>query len=176
DVRQQLRTVLTATITALGIALVGAAAIAFLISSRVGQRVRAIADVAARYRRGDVTPPRLDYGDDELGAVARTLDDSVQQLGSRLADLARDRARMAAILAGMIEGVIVVDAQGRLELVNQAAAQMLKLDEPPIGRHYIEAIRHPGISDLVTAALAGSPSRSVELAPPRDPARTVIAR
>jgi two-component system phosphate regulon sensor histidine kinase PhoR len=176
NVRQQLRTVLTATLTALGIALLGAAAIAFVISSRLGHRVRAIADVAARYRRGDLTPPRLDYGDDELGAVARTLDDSVQQLGGRLADLARDRGRMAAILGGMIEGVIVVDSQGRLVLVNRAAEEMLKLDEPPIGRHYVESIRHPGITDLVTAALAGSTPRSVELAPPRDPARTVIAR
>ena len=176
DVRQQLRTVLTATLTALGIALLGAAAIAFVISSRVGQRVRAIADVAARYRRGDLTPPRLDYGDDELGAVARTLDESVQQLGGRLADLARDRGRMAAILGGMIEGVIVVDSQGRLVLVNRAAEEMLKLDEPPIGRHYVETIRHPGITDLVTAALAGDTPHSVELAPPRDPSRTVIAR
>jgi two-component system phosphate regulon sensor histidine kinase PhoR len=176
DIRQQLRTVLTATLTALGIALIGAAAIAFMISSRLGHRVRAVADVAARYRRGDLTPPRLNYGDDELGAVARTLDDSVQQLGSRLADLARDRERMAAILAGMIEGVIVVDSQGRLELVNRAAEEMLKLDEPTMGRHYVETIRHPGITDLVTAALGGSAPRSVELAPPRDPARTVIAR
>jgi two-component system phosphate regulon sensor histidine kinase PhoR len=176
DVRQQLRTVLTATLTALGIALLGAAAIAFVMSSRIGQRVRAIADVAARYRGGDLTPPRLDYGDDELGAVARTLDETVQQLGGRLADLARDRGRMAAILAGMIEGVIVVNAQGRLEMVNRAGEEMLKLEEPPIGRHYVETIRHPGITDLVTAALAGGTPRSVELAPPRDPSRTVIAR
>jgi two-component system phosphate regulon sensor histidine kinase PhoR len=142
----------------------------------MGNRIRAIATVASRYRRGDITPPRIDYGDDELGAVARTLDESVQQLGRRLADLARDRGRMAAILAGMIEGVIVVDNHGRLELVNRAAEEMLKLDEPPIGRHYVETIRHPGINDLVTAALGGGASHSVELAPPRDPTRTVIAR
>jgi two-component system phosphate regulon sensor histidine kinase PhoR len=76
----------------------------------------------------------------------------------------------------MIEGVIVVDSQGRLVLVNRAAEEMLKLEEPPIGRHYVETIRHPGIADLVTAALGGGSPRSVELAPPRDPSRTVIAR
>ena len=36
---------------------------------------------------------------------------------------------MEAILAGMVEGVIVVDPQARLQLVNDAARQMLKLDE-----------------------------------------------
>ena len=36
---------------------------------------------------------------------------------------------MAAILAGMVEGVIVVDPQGRLQLANDAARQMLRLDD-----------------------------------------------
>jgi two-component system phosphate regulon sensor histidine kinase PhoR len=176
DIRQQLRSVLTATLTTLAVALVGAAAIAFVLARRIGRRVRAIANVAGRYRAGDLTPPRLDYGDDELGVVARALDDSVQDLAGRLADLARDRGRMAAILAGMIEGVIVVDAQGRLELVNGAAEEMLKLGDAPLGRPYVEAIRHPAITDLLTAALSGTPKESVELAPPRDQSRTLIAR
>lgn len=176
DVRQQLRSVLTATLTTIAIALAGAAAIALVTAGRIGHRVRAIADVARRYRQGDLTPPRLDFGDDELGIVARALDDSVQELGARLAELARDRGRMAAILAGMVEGVIVVDPQGRLLLVNRAAEEMLKLDEPPIGRHYVEAIRHPAIADLAMTALGGKTPESVELAPPRDPSRTIIAR
>ncbi len=176
DIRQQLSTVLVATLTALGIALAGGIGIGVILARRIGQRVRAVAEVAARYQRGDLTPPRLDYGDDELGAVARTLDASVQELGRRLGELARDRGRMAAILAGMVEGVIVVDGQGRLELANDAARSMLKLDDLTLGRHYIEMIRHPAIADLVTQALAGKAPESVELAPPRDPSRTVMAR
>ena len=46
------------------------------------------------------TPTRMDFGDDELGVVARSLDESVQDVGRRLAEQARDRARMEAILAG----------------------------------------------------------------------------
>jgi two-component system phosphate regulon sensor histidine kinase PhoR len=176
DIRQQLRAVLAATLTALGLALVGGAAVAFIISRRIGRRVRAIADVARRYRSGDLTPPRLDYGDDELGTVARVLDDSVHELGGRLADLARDRGRMASILAGMIEGVIVVDPQGRVQLVNDAAQEMLRLDELAIGRHYVETIRHPAIASLVDAALSGREPASVQLSPPRDALRTLIAR
>ena len=176
DIRHQLQTIVTATVAALGLAALGAGATAFLIARRMGRRVRAIAGVAERYQNGDLTPPRLDFGDDELGTVARSLDESIHQLGGRLAELARDRGRMAAILGGMIEGVIVVDPQGRLQLVNHAAEEMLKLAEPPIGRHYVETIRLPGMIDLVTDALRGDAPRSIEIAPPRDPSRTVIAR
>ena len=61
--------------------------------------------------------------------MARALDDSVQEVGRQLGEQARDRARMEAILAGMVEGVIVVDHQARLQLVNDAARQMLKLGD-----------------------------------------------
>ncbi|HUR34041.1 MAG TPA: ATP-binding protein [Vicinamibacterales bacterium] len=176
SIRQQLVSILTATLTALGLALLGGAATSAMLAGRIGQRVRAIAWIAQRYRQGDLTPPRLDYGDDELGVVARALDDSVHELGHRIDELERDRGRMAAILAGMVEGVIVVDQAGRLQLVNTAAQGMLKIGDAPLGRHYVETIRHPTIADLLTIALAGKEAASVEFTPPRDAGRTIIAR
>ncbi|MFN7982112.1 MAG: ATP-binding protein [Vicinamibacterales bacterium] len=175
-VQQQLVGLLASTLTALGLALLGGAAAAAVLAGRIGQRVHAIAWVAQRYRQGDLTPPRLDYGDDELGVVARALDDSVHELGNRIEELQRDQSRMSAILAGMVEGVIVVSQTGRLQLVNDAARDMLRIDAPPIGRHYVESIRHPTIADLVTTALSGREPASVEFAPPRDATRTIIAR
>jgi len=176
SVQAQLSSILTATLTALGLALLGGIVIAGILAGRIGQRVRAIAWVAQRYRQGDLTPPRLDYGDDELGIVARALDDSVHELGNRIQELERDRGRIAAILAGMIEGVIVVDQAGRLQIVNAAAQEMLRIDDAPIGRHYLETIRHPAITDLVTATLDGRTPASLEFTPPRDNTRTIIGR
>ena len=176
DVRLQLWSVLTATLAALAVALLGGAAIAWIFSARIGKRVRLIAGVADRYRRGDLTPPRLGFGDDELGSVARALDESVQEVGRRLGEQARDRARMEAILAGMVEGVIVVDPQARLQLVNDAARQMLKLDEVWIGRQYIETIRMPAIAELVAGVLVGRTPDALQVSPPRDPSRTIMAR
>jgi two-component system phosphate regulon sensor histidine kinase PhoR len=176
SVRKQLQPIINLTLVALGLALASAAAIAWVISGRLGQRVQSIAQVARRYRDGDLEPPQLDFGDDELGMVARALDGSVQELGRRLAELARDRAQMEAILTGMIEGVIVVDAHGRLQLANDAARRMLRLDELALGRHYVETIRHPAIAELVATALAGRVPEGLQLSPPRDESRTIVAR
>ena len=57
-----------------------------------------------------------------------------------------ERARMTAILSGMVEGVLVVDGDGRLRLANDAAQRMLHLDSNLLGRHYVEAVRQPGLS------------------------------
>ncbi|MEO7189436.1 MAG: ATP-binding protein [Vicinamibacterales bacterium] len=175
DIRHQLQPVLMATLAALGLALVGGAAIAWWVSARIGKRVGRIAQVADRYRAGDLTPPRLGFGDDELGTVARALDDSVQEVGRQLKQQARDRARMEAILSGMIEGVIVIDLESRLQLVNTAARRMLRLDEAVAGRSYVETIRLPAIAELVTEALAGRRPDAVQFSPARDPSHTILA-
>jgi two-component system phosphate regulon sensor histidine kinase PhoR len=175
DVRNQLQPVLTATLVALSLALVGAAAIAWWLSARIGGRVRLIAGVAERYQRGDLAPTQLSFGDDELGTVARALDDSVQEVGRQLTEQARDHARMEAILAGMIEGVVVIDPQARLQLVNNAARQMLRLDNLALGRNYVETIRLPAIAELVASVLFGNQRNSLQFSPPRDPSRTIMA-
>ena len=164
------------TLVAVGLAILPAALIAWIASSRIRDRVRGVAEIARRYRSGDLTPTRIDFGDDELGMVARSMDESVQEVGRRLAQQARDRGRMEAILAGMVEGVIVVDPQGRLQIANDAARRILRLDVVGIGRPYVETIRHPAIAELVAATLFDRLPEPLQLSPPRDPSRTIIAR
>lgn len=161
-----------------GVALVFAA-MALLRSSRAAadrQRVGAILAVAKRYAHGDLSRPAPDYGDDGLGSVARAMDQAVQELGRRVESLARDRARMEAILASMIEGVLVVDEQGRLQLVNDAARRILKLEQGALNHSYVEAIRHPGIVEHLGRALAGGETSVLELSVTRDTTRTLVAQ
>ena len=82
---------------------------------------------------------------------------------------------MEAILGSMIEGVLVVDEQGRLQLVNDAARRIHNLEKESLNRAYVEAIRHPGIVEHIARALAGGESDALELAVTRDSTRTLIA-
>jgi PAS domain S-box-containing protein len=166
------------TITALGLG--GAVGAGFLVSSWLAapleRRAADIVAVARRYAIGDLRRPTADYGDDDLGEVARAMDNSVQELGRRLDELSRDRTRMVAILASMVEGVLVVDEQGRLQHVNDAARRMLRLDHDAINHSYVEAIRHPGIVHQISRVLAGEQPVGLELSVTRDVSRTLVAR
>ena len=160
-------------------AIFALAALAWFRSSteaRQRQRVDTMLSVARRYTLGDLSRPAPDYGDDDLGSVARGMDQAVQELGRRLDILARDRARMEAILASMIEGVLVVNEQGRLQLVNDAARRILKLEKDSIDHSYVEAIRHPGIVEHIGRALKGEEPEGLELSVTRDTTRTLVAR
>ncbi len=139
-------------------------------------RVTTMLSAAKRYTLGDLTRPSPDYGDDDLGNVARAMDQAIHELGRRVDTLERDRARMEAILASMIEGVLVVNEQGRLQLVNDAARRLLKLDKGSIDHSYIEAIRHPGIVEHIARALDGEETEGLELSVTRDTTRVLVAR
>jgi two-component system phosphate regulon sensor histidine kinase PhoR len=146
------------------------------IAGRDKDRVAAILSVARRYLLGDLSRPVPDYGDDDIGTVTRAMDQAAQELGKRVDHLTRDRARMEAILSSMIEGVLVVDEQGRLQLVNDAARRILKLEKGSLDRSYVEAIRHPGIVEHIGRALAAEETEGLELSVTRDTTRTLVAR
>jgi two-component system phosphate regulon sensor histidine kinase PhoR len=85
------------------------------------------------------------------------------QVTRRLNELETDRARTAAILSGMVEGVLVVDGGGRLRLANDAARRMLNLESDLLGRHYVEAVRQPGVVGQLGAALKGERRPPIEV-------------
>jgi len=156
--------------------LLAALALAWASSMMLGRRVAAIGAVAERYAAGDWSRPARDYGSDELGAVARALDGAAREIARRAADLASDRARMEAILGGMVEGVIVVNDQGRVQLVNDAARRMLRLHHASEGRHYVEIVRQPDIASQIGSALRRVAVEGLELTLPREPELIIMAR
>jgi two-component system phosphate regulon sensor histidine kinase PhoR len=147
-----------------------------VLSAPWSRRLHALEERAAHYAKGGAGALTPDFGSDEIGAVARMLDALTLDVSTRLAGLEADRKRMAAILSGMIEGVLVVNEHGRLQLANDAARRMLRIDDAVEGRHYPEIVRHPAVAQQIAAALGGRPTESVELTGLRDPGVTLMAR
>ena len=120
--------------------------------------------VARRYALGDLSRPAPDYGDDDLGGVARAMDGAVQELGRRVERLdPRSRAhggdprQHGRRRAG--RGRAGPAAAGQRRRAPHAEAR----DARPIDRPYVEAIRHPGIVEQIGRALAGEDTEGLEL-------------
>ena len=176
SVRDQLDRVWRTSLIGLAAGLAAAMLLSLMMSHWLTERVRSIAEVARRYARGDLSRPTRDYGDDEIGQVARVLDESVQELGKRLDESRRTRARMEAILGGMFEGVVLVNAAGRILLANAAAREMLQMPDDAEDRHYLEIIRQPDINALLGTALRGQPADQLDVSLSREPGRAFAAR
>ena len=167
---------LLTSFSALGVGIAAALLSSWAIAQRLDRRIRDVASAAGRYSSTGATRATSDYGTDEIASVARAFDGPVQELSRRLEDLTRDRARMEAILSGMVEGVLVLDRHGRVQLVNRAAQTMLHVDASAVDRLYLEVIRHPDISAQLTAALRGDDIAPQELPLGRDSSRVFVTQ
>lgn len=65
--------------------------------------------------------------------------------------LGRERALLSALADGTTQGVIAVDADHRIELLNDAAREMLGVTSSPVGEPLIEFVRMPQLFELLDA-------------------------
>jgi len=72
-----------------------------------------------------------------------------EQRNAREAELQAQSNRTAALFDRMVEGILVVGADGRVRLVNPAAATLFQVTLPVVGRTVLEATRHHEVAALV---------------------------
>ena len=152
-----------------------ALALARSASTRLRRRTRALTEMARRYAAGAPFPAGRDHGDDEIGVMARALDQTARELARQVKDLSGQQTRIDAILAGMVEGVLVIDDQGRVQIANESVQRMLGIDADPAGRFHVELIRHPEVTRVIAAAVAGDAGRGNEVRLNTDPPKVLLA-
>jgi two-component system, OmpR family, phosphate regulon sensor histidine kinase PhoR len=133
---------------------------AILLSRRVARPLGRLTDAVRAMAQGQLLQ-RADLDDWETGAeLSQALHQMAGQVQATIADISADRSRLQAVLASMVEGVLVLDRQGRMLLMNEALQRMLPgADASTIGRPYIEVIRHHPLNEYVGAVLAGGEGR-----------------
>lgn len=99
---------------------------------------------------------------DELGALEESLNELAHTLTSRLQDVTAEREKLQSILSCMMEGVIVLDTNGKVTLVNQMAQTMFNLpaDTSVRGMSTVEVSRHPGMQALIQEVVEGDSGRN----------------
>jgi two-component system phosphate regulon sensor histidine kinase PhoR len=137
---------------ALLLALAVAVAMSSLAAELASRTARGLTEVARRMARGDLSVRAGLSGGDEFGELGRTLDQLAQSLSASLDELREERDRLGGILSGMQEGVLLLDADRRIALVNPALREMLLLGADAVGKTLLEAIRHADLQTLLDQA------------------------
>ncbi len=112
---------------------------------------------------------------DELGRLAGSFNELVDELDQTLSSLAGERDRLETILGGMTEALLALDPNDRVTHANQAAVDLLALTESPVGHLLVELVRVPALGELMER-VHGAPAALVESELSLSPAQTVLAR
>ncbi len=157
------------------VSLAVAAGIALLWARRITQPLRQMVGFAQAVSRGELSHRLPIRSRDELGDLAEALNTMTTDFRETLQRLEAESRRIRTIMESMAEGLLVIDARGRISLVNPAAEALLGIkEETALGQTPLEAVRSHELDELLRAAVQGVGTASAEIALPY-PRRRVLA-
>ncbi|HEX9693149.1 MAG TPA: ATP-binding protein [Gemmatimonadales bacterium] len=128
----------------------------FWIATRVTNRLATLTRAAERIARGEegVRVPTGPTERDELGRLAGSFSTMARALDERLAMIEEDRRKLRAILGGMAEGVVAVDAQQRILHLNATAGDLLGAEAAAgTGKFLWQVSRAQGVSEAIETTI-----------------------
>ena len=136
-------------------------------ANRLVRPISNLINAAERVSEGDLTAHvKVARDDDELANLGHAFNRMTQQLSAQRGDLVdanrlnEERRRFTeTVLSGVSAGVIGVDRDGKITIVNRAAARLLNATPEELeGQHYSESV--PELGALIRRALSEPVARA----------------
>lgn len=125
------------------LATVLALLLATFIAGRISHPVRELTQSAWRLASSKPGDQPIPPNNDEISQLAQVFNIMSVRLNNQINDLETGRATLEAVLQKMTDGVLIVDSQGVVQLVNPAAEKMFSISPTStIGKPLIEVVRH----------------------------------
>lgn len=131
--------------------VLAALALSYFLSSLTSRPLREMATAAARIGRGESSVRIPASANDEVGELARVLNDMSARIEQQMQRLSSEKQQLDTILRGMGEGVMVTSTEGVISLVNPAFRKLFSLTGDVEGKKLIEISRHPDLLEAFTA-------------------------
>jgi two-component system, NtrC family, nitrogen regulation sensor histidine kinase NtrY len=130
-------------------------------ANRLVRPISGLIDAAGRVSEGDLDAQvRVERDDDELAGLSLAFNRMTQQLSAQRGDLMAAgrlneirRRFTETVLSGVSAGVIGLDGEGRVTIINRAAARLLNAAQEDMEScHYSEAV--PELAPLILKAMS----------------------
>jgi two-component system phosphate regulon sensor histidine kinase PhoR len=161
ELRQQIRyTVLLSLVVGLVLAIILGA----WLTRRITKPLRHLTNVARTYAKGDLAPAVQYAPIQEVHELAQTLSAMARAIQSQIEELTTERNQATAILESLAEGVIAVNPQGRIVLMNPAAEVLLGVTGRNVSaQNFFETVRQHDVQELVRGLLQDHQRRTKDI-------------
>ena len=143
---QAVADLLPIAVGAFAIAIASGSAVALILRGTLRDLAKTTHDVARNESRRIISNGKAD---DEVRELAEWINFLADDAARSRAALARERMLLAAVADGLTQGVIAVDGEHKIELLNDAARKMLGVTSSPLGEPLIDFVRVPELFDLL---------------------------
>ena len=137
------------------VTLLIALGIGIFVAGRVTRPVVEMQSIARQMSEGSFLVRAPTRSTDEIGTLGRSLNVMAGRLREKIGDLEQEQAKVTAILDAMVEGVIAVDGQEHILLMNEKARAMFALGSARgDGKPFLEVIRNADLHEIFRAVHA----------------------
>ncbi|MCX6984605.1 MAG: ATP-binding protein [Lentisphaerae bacterium] len=137
--------------------------ISVAVSRRISSPILELEKVAANFAKGNFKRKLAITDIDEIDELAGSMNYMADELNRRMREILEQRNRQNAILSSMMEGVIAVDAEGRIISMNRSATALLKAPDVYEGRFFQEVVRNAALQNFIDAVLSEKQTVEKEL-------------
>ncbi len=117
--------------------------LALLIASRTVVPIQQLTTMAQRLREGDLNARLVPITRDELRTLTLAFNEMAERLQDQVAMLRREQALLSALFASLADGLLVVDANGTIQMSNMSVARLLNMPAEDLnGRFLPDVLRH----------------------------------
>ena len=127
----------------------------YLFTRSLTGRIESIRKFSEKVAHGNLNARVKEVATDELGSLAQSLNTTADALQGTIDALREEKNRVAAILEGMRAGVLVIDNEGRITLMNPVLGRILQADlKESLGKKLIEVVRNAELKGILDRVLA----------------------
>jgi two-component system phosphate regulon sensor histidine kinase PhoR len=158
---------------ALAIGLLAAGVVGSRLARSLVEPIDELTRVAAQMSAGDLTRTVRPRGGDEIGRLGEMFNQMADRLRTMITTLSAEQKKLAAVVAGMTDGVIASDRTGDVILANRAATDLL---DWPEGTGAARRVPWPRLRAVLDEAAQHGKVCAEELPPTETGSRLVEAR
>ncbi len=136
--------------------------IIMIISRRVTRPIVETLNFAEQFSRGDYSRRILNYSDDEIGTLQRSLNRLADIIVDKIDNLLLEQNKLEVTIESIHDGIGVVDINKKLVIANGAFADLLEIKNLSAGPLYYEVIRSSSFNSMIEYALSHGEKTSFE--------------
>lgn len=133
-----------------GIVIVLFLLVAFWVAQRTINPLKKLAKEVSRISPDNPKIELVSNRRDEIGQLNHSFTQLANRLSTQIEEFKEERGKLEAVLNNMTDGVLVIDEQGRVSLINPAAEKIFNTEpaQQVLGKSLAEAVRQYQLVDL----------------------------
>jgi len=116
--------------------------LAFLFARNIASPIRRLMELTQKMRAGEKPPPMLAASDDELGRLTQDINFIIEAQHEKIRLATEEKSKLEAAFDGMVEGVLTLDGDNRIDQFNRGLRKMVgKRRADILGKTPLEVFR-----------------------------------